>query len=350
MNTSIVSHRQFRIFGYALFDVLHAPKDISHMVVDGLVDTSLRGVDSHGVRLIPHYLRATVLGRINKSPKFTFKKTAASTGIVDADHGWGIAAGTFAMEKAITLAKRSGIGAVAVKNSSHFGAAALYGIRAARAGMIGMAFTHVESLVFPFRGKKPYLGTNPICFCAPVAGEDPFCLDMATSQIPWNKVMMYRGTKQQLEPGWAGDRQGKPTTDPDTAIGLLPIGLYKGYGLALMVEILCSMLSGMAFGSHIKFMFPLDGEKRKLGHFFMAIDISSFTPLATFKRRMKQLLDELRAVPSITKDFPVLVAGDPEKTQYNFRSKKGIPLAQTEIESFRMIANELGVAVPSWLR
>lgn len=335
--------KNLRRFGYAVFDSVGIPKKIYKTVVNGLVETSLRGVDSHGLRLIPHYVRAAIIGRINTNPKLSFKKTGLSTGILDADNGYGIAAGTEAMKVAIKLAKRTGMGGVAVKNSSHFGAAAIYSLLAAKNNMIGLSFTHTDSLVLPFGGKKPFLGTNPICFAAPCEGEEPFCLDMATSQIPWNKVLVYRSNKKNLEVGWAADKNGEPCIDPEKAFALLSSGTYKGYGLALMVEVLCGLLTGMPFGPHISAMYPLTKGKRKLGHFFMAIDIARFQNIHIFKKRLKDLVEELRHQPTSLGFDKVKVAGDPEKEAYKHRSKAGIPITRDIIQSLTNLAIELDI-------
>lgn len=336
-----ISDKNLRRFGYAVFDSVGIPKKIYKTVVDGLVGTSLRGVDSHGVRLMPHYIRAAIIGRINKNPKFSFEKTGLSTGILDADNGYGIAAGTEAMKVAIKLAKRTGMGGVAVKNSSHFGAAAIYSILAAKNSMIGLSFTHTDSLVLPFGGKKPFLGTNPICFAAPCEGEEPFCLDMATSQIPWNKVLVYRSNKKNLEVGWAADKNGNLCEDPEAASSLLPIGLYKGYGLGLMIEIFSSLLTGMAYGTHINSMYPLDNKRRFLGHFFISIDVSRFEKIEVFKKRLKRMMEELRNLPTAPGFDKVRVPGDPEKEAYIKRSKNGIPMSKHEVKIFLQLVDDL---------
>lgn len=326
-----------------IFKKIGVSSEIYKYVVEGLVETSLRGVESHGIRLIPHYIKAAKLGRINKKPKFSFKKTSPSTILVNADHAFGIVSGNIAMKKAIQLAKRNGVGIAAVKNSSHFGSAAIYSLLAAKSNMIGLSFTNVESFVLPYGGKKPFLGTNPICFAAPCEGEDPFCLDMATTRISWNKLLVHRNLKKQLKEGWAADENGNETLDPEKATALFPTGEYKGYGLALMVEILCSLLTGMSFGPYTKRMYPVDGEKRFLGHIFMAINISKFENINRFKKRLKLLIKELRGVPPSPNFDRVRVAGDPEKENYKIRSKEGIPFSEQELETFINLATELKV-------
>lgn len=320
----------FRKVGYSRAD--------ANSLSEALVMTSLRGVDSHGIRLTPHYIAATQLGRIDNQPHFSFKSTGASTGTLDARHGHGILSGQEAMRQAIVKAKKSGVGVVAVKNSTHFGAAAIYTLAAAKANMIGLSFTNTDALVAPTGGREGFLGTNPICFAAPCAGEDPFCLDMATSTVAWNKIMVHRGLDKQLEKNWAIDKNGAITTDPHQAVALFPLGGYKGYGLGLMVEILCSLLSGMPFGPNISTMFPVDKRRRQLGHFFIAIDVKRFVPVTVFKKRLRALLISLRRVKTGKGTKSVLVAGDKEKHNFVERSKQGIPVSEMLITTLNQLA------------
>lgn len=344
-NQRLISAEKLSVFGVAVLEAVGVTKCFSQSVIDGLIETSLRGVDSHGVRLIPHYVRAVLIGRIKKNPIFSFQQTAPAIGILDADHGFGLAAGCRAMDEAVVLARDSGVGAVAVKNSSHFGAAAIYGLRAARKNMIGMAFTDVDSLVFPYGGKKMYFGTNPVCFTAPMTGEEPFCLDMATTRVPLNKILAYRVAKTSLEPGWGADVDGVPTTDPDRAVAPIAIGDYKGYGLAMMIAILSSLLAGAPYGNNISAMFPLDSKRRNLGHFFLAINIGKFRSVSQFKNDLRQMADALRSIPPVDSSRPVMVPGDPEKKQFAIRSQKGIPMPIHDIEAFKILGKELSVDV-----
>ena len=338
-----LSGKEFKEFGYKIFENIGVQGKIYKLVVDSLVETSLRGVDSHGVRLIPHYANAAIIGRINKNPKFSFKKTGLSTGVLDANHGYGIAAGISAMEQALKLAKKCGIGAVAAKNSSHFGAAAIYSLLAAKKNMIGLTFTHADSLVFPYAANKPFLGTNPICFAAPCKGEEPFCLDIATTPISWNKLLIYKKDQKKLQKGWAANKYGKETIDPNIAVGLMPIAFYKGYGLSLMIEIFSSLLTGMSFGPHINPMYPLNKKKRFLGHFFIAIDIAKFEDVSVFKGRLRQMMNELRSLSPASGFDKVRVPGDPEKESYAIRSKAGIPISEYDLDNFIRILDELKI-------
>ena len=316
-------------------------KTAAHHVVDGLLQTSLRGVDSHGIRLFPHYVKVVKAGRVNGHPKYKFHKGGNSVGRLDADHTYGHAAGAEAMTYVLEMARQTGCGAVSVFNSSHFGAAAYCGLMAAENDMIGISLTHADALMLSTHGIRAFFGTNPICVTAPVEGEGPFCLDMATTTITWNKVKMHREKNQPLAANLAADAKGESTTDPHAAQSVIPIGDYKGFGLGMVVDILCGLLSGMPFGREITSMYltPLD-QKRYLGQFYMALDISKFQDVKAFKSRLKKYMDEIRREPAKDPAKPVLVPGDPEKKALAERAREGIPLFPAEynaiLETCRM--------------
>jgi ureidoglycolate dehydrogenase (NAD+) len=321
--------------------------DVANHVATGLVQASLRGVDSHGVRLLPHYLRAVRAGRLNPTPKYRFERTSGGVGLLDGDHTFGHAAGAEGMARAIELAKDNGVGAVAVRNSSHFGAAAYFALMAAEQDMIGFSFTHGDSLVLPTGGRRPFFGANTICLAAPCDHEEPFCADMATSLVTWNKVLQFRDQGGSVPLGWGVDEQGKDTQDVHQIAALHPIGGHKGFSLSMMIEVLCGLLTGMPFGRHIVRMYadPLD-KKRRLGHFFMAIRIDSFISLREFKVRMRQMMEEVRHEPSRDEQVPVQVPGDPEKRTKAERGKLGIPLDGVELQSLQDLARQLQIVFP----
>jgi len=315
--------------------------DVAEYVTEGLIQTSLRGVDSHGIRLLPHYLKGVKYGRINPAPKYKFKRTSASTGILDADHTFGHAAGMEAAKKAVKLAREAGTGHIAVYNSSHFGAAAYYALEIASHDMIGMSFTNTDALIKTHAGKRPFLGNNPICFAAPCKGEEPFCLDMATSIFTFNKIKQLADENLPIPAGVGANSDGVETTNPKEVSMLLPIGTYKGYGLSMAVEILCSLFTGMPYGPHIPKMFkaPMN-QRRFLGHFVSAIRIDCFQDKDIFKERLFKMIDEIRNEPAFDKNELIQVAGDPEKKSMAERMKKGIPLKSAEYMAFKKIAKE----------
>jgi LDH2 family malate/lactate/ureidoglycolate dehydrogenase len=318
----------------------------SSHVTKSLVMTSLRGVDSHGINLFPHYIRALESGRINPHPRLEISRTAASTAVIDADHAFGHHSGSVAISEAMNMASESGIGAVAIGNSSHFGAAAYFAIQAANQGYVGFAFTNADALVKAHAAKSSFFGTNPICFTAPLAVEDPLCLDMATSLVSWNKVINYRNQGKNLPLNWAFDQDGVSVADPSLAVSLNPAGSYKGFGLGMMVDILCALLSGGLVSKDILPMYtsPLNIQRR-VSHFFMAINIEKFTELTTFKDSLQSLVDRVRALEPIDKNTCVQVPGDPEKKMFKERSLSGIPIEPSKLEEFLLIDNDFINAV-----
>ena len=240
-----------------------------------------------------------------------------------------------ASDHAVALAKNNGAGIVGVKNSSHFGAAAYFGLRAANDGCIGIAFTNADALVKAHSSKEAFFGTNPICFCAPMADEEPFCLDMATSLISWNRVKEARRLNQTIPEGWAYDGNGIEVTDPNAARSLAPIGDYKGFGLGMIVDIFCATLVGGPISKDILAMYdsPINA-KRYIGHLFMAIDIEKFIDLEIFKQNIQSIASRVRGLEGYDDANPVMVAGDPEKKTQKLRIKEGIPIDQEKYREF----------------
>lgn len=330
----------FRIDADRLRPLLHArlqaldvdPAGAGH-VVESLLQTSLRGVDSHGIQLFPHYVRAVAAGRVCARPRPRLARSAPSTARLDADHAFGHHAGALAIDAAVEIAREAGIGAVSVKDSTHFGAAAYFALRAADDGMIGFSFTNADALVKAFNAREPVFGTNPVCFAAPMKDEGPLCLDMATSLVSWNKVRNSRVSGSALGADWAFDQAGQPTTDPHAAASLNPAGGYKGYGLGMMVEVLCGLLADGPVAKELLGMFSAPIEARRhLSHFFLALDIGRFVPVDRFRARLQGLVDSIRGLQAV--QASVMVPGDPEKRTAAERARDGIPAAQALLDAF----------------
>lgn len=315
-------------------------------VVESLVQTSLRGVDSHGINLFPYYCRAVDSGRIAKNPSMKITKTADGAAVMEADDAFGHHAGALAIDLAIELAGKSGMAAVGVKYSTHFGAAAYFSLRAANKGFIGFSFTNGDALVKAHAGKVPFFGTNPICFAAPLAKEEPFCLDMATSLVSWNKINNYKRNNEPIPAHWAFDKNGISVTDPHLAKCLSPIGEYKGFGLGMMVDILCGILTGGYTSKEILPMYTSPIEiKRKVSHFFMAIDISKFIFLETFSNNLQKMVDEVRNLPQLDSANRMMVAGDPEKIMERERRISGIPMDELKFDEFLEVSQDFKTAL-----
>ena len=299
----------------------------------GLTETSLRGVDSHGIRLLPHYLNALKNGRVNGNPKFDIIQTFPAFVGLQADNAFGHAAGYKSIEIGIELANKYGIGAISVFNSSHPGAMASFSLEAARQGYCSFSFTNADSLLQSYNGKKSFFGTNPICFAAPRKDEEPFCIDMAPTYIPWNKILEKKEKNQMLEVGVAVDKDGNETINPSEAQTLIGIGKYKGFALASMVEVLCSTLSGMPYGPHIPSMYGSSIKmKRKLGQFYLVFRNDVNINSNDFMESLKQMSDEVRnQVPKSNKN-EVLMPNDPQLNSVKERSINGIPVMENIIQ------------------
>ncbi|MBN8414250.1 Ldh family oxidoreductase [Halomonas cupida] len=312
-----------------------------------LVTASLMGTDSHGLRLLPHYLQALQGGRINGSPEMRFEQRLAATGVLDADNGLGHLAGYRAMEHAAAMARQAGMGAVAVGHSSHFGAAGCYALAAAEQGLIGMAFCNSDPFVLLHGSQAPFHGTNPIAFAAPVENDDPYLLDMATSAVPWNRVQQYAAIDRPLPSDIAADGNGTTTTDAKRVEALLPLGGgsfgFKGAGLAGMVEVLSSTLSNMVHGFHL---LPMGGPDmhtpRGVGHFFLVMHPDAFAGQGEFAQRMGDYLRDLRGMAS-SAEAKVLAPGDREWQTRRERRAEGIPLDHAQRDAYRRIAEQYRV-------
>jgi LDH2 family malate/lactate/ureidoglycolate dehydrogenase len=316
------------------FAILHeagADEPSAHAATRALMHASRVGVDSHGVRLVAHYALALRGGQINGMPQIAVRRTGPAAALLDADDGLGQLAAYRAMEEACALARETGVGAVGVCRSSHYGAAGAYALAAAEMGLIGLSTTNADSIVALHEGTVPFHGTNPIAMAAPVPGHRPWLLDMATSSIPMNRVHLYATLGRGLPEHVAADQTGQPTTDASLAQMLIPLGGadygFKGAGLAGLVTILSSMLTGAAPDPA---MLPMTGTEdfttpRNVGHFCLAFDPDRFVGRSTYDILMTQYLAALRASPTRS-GVPALAPGDREWMVEAERSNTGIPV------------------------
>jgi LDH2 family malate/lactate/ureidoglycolate dehydrogenase len=315
-------------------------------VAETLVTTSLRGVDSHGVARVPIYVERLRAGVLNPRPRPRVLRSEGAVALVDGDRGPGQIAGLFATDLSIELAREHGIGAVSVRASNHYGAAGIYASRAATAGMIGMSTTNADPLAVPFGGSGKALGTNPIAFAAPSEGGGVFVFDMATSQVAANKAFNARDEGRAIPEGWAVDEAGRAITDPDEFYAVVPLGGYKGYGLALMVEVLSGVLGGAGVTHGVGGLYANTSIPQDLGHFHLALDPERTVGRERFGALLSGLLEELRAIPPAPGFDEVLVAGDPEERAERERGRDGIPLSAALSAQLEALSAELGVAVP----
>jgi LDH2 family malate/lactate/ureidoglycolate dehydrogenase len=322
-------------------------------IVENMVESDLRGIDSHGIGMLPRYDEHRQNGGVNVKANVQILRDFGAVGLIDADHGLGHAPATRAMELACDKAEQFGIGAVSVRNSNHFGAAGVYATMAVKRGFIGLCTTGTtQRSVLPTFGKEPRFSTNPIAFAAPAKTNNAFSLDMATSTVAVGKLNIARRAGKPLPIGWAHDSEGQPTTDPVVALNAVPkrlsplggtreLGSHKGYGLAVMVDILSSLLSGSFIGGY---NLKTDAREKyiNVGHFCLAINPAAFREEGEFEDELDGLIDMLRATPPADANQPVLVAGDPEYAEHALRSKNGVPMTDTLAQEVRAVAEACG--------
>lgn len=355
-----VQSESLRQFCRTVFGALGVSPEDAGITADVLVTADLRGVDSHGVIRLRRYVHGLRNGIMLPHPKVKVVKETPATALIDGGGGLGQPIGVRAMRLAMDKAQKVGAGFVAVRNSNHYGIAGYYAMMALEQDLIGIAMTNASPLVVPTFCREAILGTNPLSLAAPADRERPFVLDMATSVVPIGKLEVCHLLGRSIPKGWATDERGRATTDPGLVVrnvsqrsggGLLPLGGegeelggHKGYGLALMVDILSGVLSGADFADRL----PPWGQKgwqqpNNLGHFFGALRVDAFRPLEEFKADMDDLIRRLKGSPRSAGRSRIYIHGEKEWEMAAMRQREGIPLPVSVIESLEEIAQEVGV-------
>lgn len=317
-----------------------------------MVETDLRGVDSHGVGMLPRYQDWLEAGFIVPTAEAKVIRDEGPTAVIDGNQALGHYVSTLAMELAIAKARVHGVGFVAARNSNHYGAAANYSMMALAHDMIGISMTNTPwPATVPTFGRKAMLGTNPLSVAAPAGREYPFVLDMATSAVAIGKLVVASRWAKPIPEGWALDEEGRPTTDPRLALearlltplgGSRELGGHKGYGLSVMVDILAGVLGGAMHSDLIERLAPTPSHAN-VGHLFGAIDVGRFRPLGEFKADLDDLLRSLKESPKAEGEERIWVAGEPEWECSERRRRDGIPLAPGLVAQLRALAAKLAL-------
>ena len=342
-----------------VFVEVGTPADDARICAEVLVASDLRGIESHGVGRLKVYYDRIRAGVPRVETEMEIVQESETTALVDGHHGMGAVIGYRSMRLAMEKARQYGLGAVAVRNSTHFGIAGYYPLMAAREGMMGLALTNARPVIPPTYGAEPKLGTNPIAFAAPSDSEFPFCFDAATSVVSRGKIEVYDRAEKPTPEGWVVDPEGQPMTDPGQILGglgsgqamMLPLGGagettggYKGYDLATMVEILCASLCGGAFMKDLLGIAP-DGSRRPymLGHFFLAIDIGHFLPIELSKQITGQIMRDLQGARKAPDQDRIYVAGEKEHERQQLVLERGIAVNRNLRRDLQAVRDELGI-------
>lgn len=328
-----------------------------------LVEADLRGIDSHGVARMSRYVSGIQNGMMRPKPNPNVVHETPCTATIDGDAGLGQPVSYRAMQLAIKKAKDTSLGFVAVKNSNHYGIAGYYAMMALAEDMIGICTTNTEVLVVPTFARNAMLGTNPIAFAVPAGREQPFVLDMSTATVTRGKLEVYARLGNPIPLSWATDENGIATDDPGRVLqniikrgggGLLPLGGsleetsgHKGYGLAMLVEILSAVLPGALYADRV-YPKTVDGKPLPsgIGHFFGAMRVDAFRPLGEFKSDMDDLIRRLRNAPKAQGAKRIYIHGEKEFEEAEELAKLGIPLNLKVADDLRRIAKQVGMKTP----
>ncbi|MCX6054862.1 MAG: Ldh family oxidoreductase [Chloroflexi bacterium] len=339
-----VAQEKLRTLCIQVMQKLGETEESAQLIADVLIAADLRGIDSHGVARLSMYEGFIQKGIIRTDVKPKLLAETPTTALFDAGGGMGQPVSFRAMNMAIEKAKVYGMGFVTVRNSNHYGIAGYYAMMALAHDCIGLSMTNSRVFVVPTFGRDAMLGTNPIAVAAPAGKERPFVLDMATSTVPFGKIEVYNRLEKPLPEGWASDEDGVPTTDaakviqnsssPTSHGGLEPLGGngellsgHKGYGLGLLVEILCGVLPGALYANQV---YPQTENGKSLpsglGHVFAALRVDAFRPLEEFAASMDDLQQRMKNTSKAAGQERIYIHGEKEFEQIERRSAEGIPL------------------------
>jgi LDH2 family malate/lactate/ureidoglycolate dehydrogenase len=340
-----------------------APSDLQRFCADAMVRCGLSpedaaasaevltitdtwGTHSHGTRQLRPLMRAVKSGGIRPGNRPTLQREGPGWALVDGNLAMPMVVAIQAMETAIAKAAAAGIGYAGVAHSSHFGAAGAYATLALRRDMIGLSMTNCDPCMAATGARLPVIGTNPVAFAIPAGQERPVFLDIATSVGAVTKVMIAKAMGRQMPEGWLRDLDGRPTTDasgyPDRSV-LQPIGGYKGYGLAVLVEILCGVLTGAAFLSGVKGWINESGAAADQGHAFLAIDVNALMPIAAFKARMDAMIREIRGAPKAAGVERIYLPGEIEWERRDQAVRHGLQLPDYVLTNLLGLAEDVGM-------
>jgi LDH2 family malate/lactate/ureidoglycolate dehydrogenase len=342
-----VTARKLEDFTARAFQAVGISAPDSKSIAQLMVRADVQGSEGHGVFRLPQYIRRIKGGAVNIRPKIRVVREAAGMALVDGDNGMGHLVMRFATEKAIEKAQSAGVAWVGVKWSNHAGPASLYASMPAERDMIGLYLAVGNANHLPaWGGLDMLLSTNPIAVAVPAAEEPAIVLDMATTVAAYGKVKTKAQRGETMPEGWMMDRQGRPLTDPRRANEgfLLPIGGYKGYGLALIFGLLAGTLNGAAMGKEVVDFNADDATPTNTGHAIIAINVAAFQPVAEFKKNVDVLVRDLRGSQRLPGVDRIRLPGDGSHAARADRQQNGIPLPAPLAASLRQLAVELKIA------
>ena len=332
-----------RDFAARFMRALGATADEAAIIADGLMTASQwwHPGQGQGLEKLFRYHRRVKNGGIAADAPMKWLRDAPAFALLDAAKGFGYVAAHRAMTRAVEKAKISGIAMVGVRHSNHFGIAGYHAMTAAKAGLIGWAFTNAKAEMAPWGSAQPVLGTNPWGIAIPRGGEHAIVLDMALTMSGKGMMRWYELEGREMPDNWALTPEGQTTTDPAAAREgpMLPIGEYKGYGLSLVTDVLAGVMTGALFGMDVF----QDDSNYDVGHFMLAVDPAAMMSEGEFQTRLAQLVAQVKSAPAIDAGRPVLLPGEVEFGRMEQRGEAGIPVSRETVAQLRTLAAGLDV-------
>ena len=348
-NPELVNHYPLdtlRRFALDFLQALGATEEEAAIVSDGVLTAAQwwHPGQGQGLEKFFRYRRRVHEGGIIPGVEMSWLREGPSYALLDAAKGFGYVAAQRAMARAIEKARETGIAIVGVRHSNHFGIAGYHALAAARAGLIGWAFTNAAAEMAPWGSALPVLGTNPWGFAIPRNASHAIVLDMALTMSGKGMMRWYQQEGRSMPANWALTRDGRETTDPGAAMDgpMLPIGEYKGYGLSFVSDVLAGVMTGALFGMKVF----QDEQNYDVGHIMVAIEPQAFMGEAEFQERLEQLVAEVKGAPAIDPQRPVLLPSEIEFGRLEERQRDGVPVARETVEGLRELAAMLDVDFP----
>ncbi len=333
-------------FGRRLLMAHGLPEHDAAIVAGCLVRADLRGIDTHGLQYLPHYLDRLRRGLINPRPQLTIERVTPMIGSIDGQNGFGFVVATKAMAAAIEMAQEFGLSIMAARRSTHFGMAANYVLQALDAGLIALVFTNASPGMPPWGGRTALIGTSPIAAGAPSGTELPFDLDMSPAVAARGKIRRAARRGEPIPLGYALDALGRPTTDPNAALDggvVQPIGGPKGSGISMLMDIMCGVITGGACAGDVGNQFVDYDKPQNVGHFFLVMKPDLFVTRGEYLQRMDRLVQRVHSCPTAEGFDEVIMPGERERRFEAKYLRIGVPYGVKELAGLQEEAAKAGL-------
>ncbi len=332
-------------FASLVYQRYGVPEGDADILADSLVQADLWGHQSHGLLRLPWYAERLKTGAMKPVTEISYVADFGAIGVIDANDGIGQVVTTVAMNDAIKRAKTFGIGAVAVRNSNHFGTCMYYTCKAVEQNCIGFLTTNGGPAIAPWGGIKKMIGTNPWSYASPAGRYAPMILDIANTAVARGKIYLAKNRQEQIPLGWALNSKGEPTTDPQEAIDgiILPMAGHKGYAIAAIMDVLSGVLSGSCWGEKVNGPYKYD-QKSGAGHFMLAINIEAFRKTADFNQEIEQMIESIKTAPKTPGTEQIYYPGELEAINDQHNRANGISYSEQTVNDLKKTAKELNLA------